>query len=679
MQTIESPYGATAPVVDWRSAAPRWRDIPYLPGLDGLRAVAVVAVLLYHGGVSWATGGFLGVEVFFVISGYLITLLLVAEHERRGAISIPGFWRRRARRLLPALFALLGAVLFTWVLFVRDGLDTLKVEWLSALTYTTNWLLIAGENSYFTELDRPSPLKHLWSLAVEEQFYVVWPIVALLIIRAVRGEPRRAARIFVGGALVSYLLMQVLYEPGSDPSRVYYGTDTRASALLLGAALAVMWRPQTSERVESTFGLELAGLAGITGVIACLGHVGDQTELLYRAGFLLCSLATLATIAAVSRPTALSRLLGVAPLVWIGTRSYGLYLWHWPVYILTRPGVDLQSWDLGTNQVLALRLAITFALAELSYRCIERPVREGALADWMITLRGPPGPFVFHRRRVTVATVAVGAAVLLPATVVLALSRPELNEIEESLRVGEAFVEQQQRWITIPSTLAPPRDDPPGVAPIARPDTVDVRSATTVTPTPSRAPVTTSAGRAGSTSLAPGTVPPTVPAPTVPATTVPAIPRIPVFALGDSVMLGAAPELASVLGAGTFVDARVSRQFLEGIEIVRFLRASNQLGETVIVHLGNNGSIGPNRIAELMAELRDVDRVVFLTVRVPRGWEAPNNQLIVQEAAKYPNARLLDWRAISEGHGDWFYDDGYHLRPEGRRQYAFTVAAALHA
>jgi peptidoglycan/LPS O-acetylase OafA/YrhL len=675
VQTIERPPGAPAPALDWRTHSPRWRDIPYLPGVDGLRAVAVLAVLLYHGGVSWAKGGFLGVEVFFVISGYLITLLLTAEHERRGRISVPAFWRRRARRLLPALFALLGAVLFTWVLFVRDGLDTLKAELLAALTYTTNWLLIASDNSYFSELDRPSPLKHLWSLAVEEQFYLLWPIVALLVFRAARGEPRRTARVLVAGALVSYLLMQLLYEPGSDPSRVYYGTDTRASALLLGAALAVLWRPRTSERVESSFGLELAGLAGITGVIACLGHIEDQSDLLYRVGFLLCTLATVATIAALSRPTALSRLLGVAPLVWIGTRSYGLYLWHWPVYVLTRPGVDLPSWD--NNQVLALRLGLTFILAELSYRWIERPVREGALADWLTTLRGPPGPFVFHRRRVTVVTLAVGAAVVVPATAILAFARPEVNEIEQSLRAGEAFVAQQRRPLLIPTTSAPePEPRTPNVEPIARPDTVDVPSTSTVTSTPSRAPTTTAVTRPRpvSTTLAPGTVPPTA-APT----TVPPVPRIPIFALGDSVMLGAAPELASVLGAGTYVDARVSRQFLEGIQIVRLLRASNQLGETVVVHLGNNGSIGPNRISELMGELRDVDRVLFLTVRVPRGWEAQNNQLIVQEAAKYPNARLLDWRTISEGHGDWFYNDGIHLRPEGRRAYAFTVAAALQS
>jgi peptidoglycan/LPS O-acetylase OafA/YrhL len=553
----------------------------------------------------------------------------------------------------------------TWTIFVRESLDTLKVEILAALTYTTNWLLIAADTSYFTELDRPSPLKHLWSLAVEEQFYIVWPIVALIVFRAARSRPRTAIRILVAGAVVSYLLMQLMYEPGGDPSRVYYGTDTRASALLLGAALAVGWRPRTGDHVQSNLGLELAGLVGITGVVACLGHIGDQSEFLYRAGFLVCSLATLATIAAVSRPTALSRLLGVAPLVWIGTRSYGLYLWHWPVYVLTRPGVDLTGWT--TNEILALRLALTFLLAELSYRWIERPVREGALADWMITLKGPPGPFVFHRRRVTVAAIAVTTAVVVPATVALALARPTTNEIEESLRAGEAFVEQQPRRVIVPSTtLAARRGASEGST---RPPVTTATSRRTVSTTTPRDP--------DATGLAPGTVPPTVPT-TVPPTTAPPVTKIPIFALGDSVMLGAAADLAGMLGPGTLVDARVSRQFTEGIEIARFLHASGQLGEKVIVHLGNNGSIGPNRISELMAELADVDEVIFLTVRVPRGWEAPNNQLLFQEVPRYPNARLIDWRTASEGHGDWFYSDGIHLRPEGRRAYAFIITAALN-
>ncbi|HWC69489.1 MAG TPA: acyltransferase family protein [Acidimicrobiales bacterium] len=677
MQTIERPDGVHTLPTHWSAAAPKWRDVPYLPGIDGLRAVAVVAVLLYHGGVSWTRGGFLGVEVFFVISGYLITLLLVAEHERTGNVSFRGFWRRRARRLLPALFALLGAVMFTWVVFVRDGLDTLKVELLAALTYTTNWLLIANDSSYFTQLDRPSPLQHLWSLAVEEQFYIVWPIVALAIFRASRARPQRAVRILLAGAAASYLLMQVMYDSTGDPSRVYFGTDTRASALLLGAALAVAWRPNPGERVESNLGLELAGLAGITVVVACLGHIGDQSAFLYRAGFFICCVATLATIAAVARPTALSRLLGVAPLVWIGTRSYGLYLWHWPVYVLTRPGEDLPGWS--PNQALVLRLVITFLLAELSYRWIERPVREGALADWMVTLKGPPGPFVFHRRRVTVGSVAMATAVLVPATVVLALARPETSEIEESLRAGEAFVAQQPRRITLPSTSTPEASVPESVVRAApRRTDPDERSVPSSATTAAERRVATTAPRdPDATALTPGTVPPTV-ATTVPPTTAPPLPEIPIFALGDSVMLGAAPDLAHTLGAGTLVDARVSRQFTEGIEITRFLHATGQLGEKVVVHLGNNGSIGPNRISELMAELADVDDVLFLTVRVPRGWEAPNNQLLAQEVARFPNARLIDWRAVSEGHTDWFYGDGIHLRPEGRQAYAFFVAAALN-
>jgi peptidoglycan/LPS O-acetylase OafA/YrhL/lysophospholipase L1-like esterase len=653
-----------------------------MAGLDGLRALAVVAVLLYHGGVSWTKGGFLGVEVFFVISGYLITLLLTAEHARRNRISVRRFWLRRARRLLPALFALLAAVMLTWTLFVRDGLHTLKIELLSALTYTTNWYLIAADSSYFTELDRPSPLKHLWSLAVEEQFYLFWPILLLVILQATRSRPRLTLYIVAGGALFSYALMQLLYDSGVDPSRVYYGTDTRASALLIGAALALCWKPRTSERVESSFTLEMAGLAGVTGVIACLGHIADQSAFLFRIGFLLCSVATAATIAAVSRPTALSRLLGIRPFAWVGTRSYGLYLWHWPVYVLTRPGADLQDWNLTRNELLALRLAITFLLAELSYRLVERPVREGALADWLVTLRGTPGAFVYHRRRVTVGAISVACAALVPVVAVLAFSKPETNEIERSLRSGEAFVEQQGDLLALTrrgaTTTSVATDRQPAPRGLPRPQSASRRPAATFPVTGTTEPVATSSPATTTTpSVAPPTLPPTVP--TTPAPTLPPVPRIPILAIGDSVMLGAAPELAAALGEGTWVDARVSRQFTEGIEIARAVRSAGAMGDLVVVHLGNNGSIGPNRIAEMMAELADVDRVVFLTVRVPRGWEAPNNELLFQEVARYPNALLLDWRALSEGHAEWFYGDGMHLRPDGRQAYAFWVAGAARS
>src|SRR5215212_7430151 len=249
--------------------------LSYLPGLDGLRAFAVIAVLLYHAELSWIRGGFLGVEVFFVISGYLITTLLLTEWHRQGRINVVGFWMRRARRLLPALYLLLVVTLTFAVVFLPGEVARLRDDALAALGYVTNWYLILGEQSYFETVGRPSLLQHLWSLAVEEQFYVLWPLLLSVALWGVaprrRWQRRRLAlRIALAGAAGSALLMATLYQPGVDPSRVYYGTDTRAAGLLFGAALAFVWVPGHLPRWAERFSpllLDVAGLAALCALV----------------------------------------------------------------------------------------------------------------------------------------------------------------------------------------------------------------------------------------------------------------------------------------------------------------------------------------------------------------------------------------------------------------------------
>src|ERR687886_1892219 len=236
--------------------------VPYLPGLDGLRAIAVAAVLLYHADLAWIPGGFLGVEVFFVISGYLITALLLAEWRKRERLDLRSFWLRRARRLLPALLLLLLATLTTFVLFLPGEVAKVRGDALSALGYVTNWYFILRQQSYFEVIGRPSPLLHLWSLAIEEQFYLVWPPLLLLLLR--RWEKRGALVVALAGSLASAVLMALLFRPGADPSRVYYGTDTRAAGLLFGAALACVWAPwRDRERAAMRLSPALDG-AGLT-------------------------------------------------------------------------------------------------------------------------------------------------------------------------------------------------------------------------------------------------------------------------------------------------------------------------------------------------------------------------------------------------------------------------------
>jgi peptidoglycan/LPS O-acetylase OafA/YrhL len=340
-------------------------QLPYRPGLDGLRALAVAGVVLYHAGVSWMPGGFLGVDVFFVLSGYLITSLLLAERRREGSVGFKAFWLRRARRLLPAVLLVVFVCLRT------------RGDALASLVYLTNWHLIAASHSYFNAFGRPSLLQHLWSLAVEEQFYLFWPLILLGSLKLV--GRRYTVLLTVVLALSSTALMWGLYNPNQDPSRVYYGTDTRASTLLVGALLAFAWplggfRDEISRRAARV--LDGVGCVALAGVLAFFVRVQDYDPWLYRGGFLLIALCTAVLIAVVVHPaSALGRALGTRTLRWIGVRSYGIYLWHWPVMMLTRPGIDV-PWR-GTGVILA-QIALTIALAALSYRYVEMPVRSGS-------------------------------------------------------------------------------------------------------------------------------------------------------------------------------------------------------------------------------------------------------------------------------------------------------------
>jgi len=375
------------------AAAPRRAPYPapkfeYQPALDGLRALSVLGVLLYHAGVSWAPGGFLGVDAFFVLSGFLITSLLVDEWRKRGRIDFRAFWARRARRLLPALVLVVIAV-GAYALFAArpDELERIRGDTFGSLLYVANWRQLF-ESSYFAQLSTPSPLRHTWSLGIEEQWYLVWPLALVLVLRVTSG--RRWAVIGVTAALAigSAALMAALFDPGRDPSRVYYGTDTRAQALLLGAALALLLaRPQQrSPRRRSGPASDVAGLVGLecVGILAVvyLGwlwtHVADTSTWLYTGGFLVEGVAVAVLVAAATRPYSpiLGPVLSLTPLRAIGWISYGLYLWHWPVYVYLTPART----DMDGVPLLVVRLSVTFAIALVSYRLVEQPIRHRTMS-----------------------------------------------------------------------------------------------------------------------------------------------------------------------------------------------------------------------------------------------------------------------------------------------------------
>ncbi|NLN87155.1 MAG: acyltransferase, partial [Syntrophomonadaceae bacterium] len=309
-----------------------------MPGLDGLRAVAVLAVLAYHLNLPGAPGGLLGVCIFFVLSGYLITDILVAKGDHSSSINLKEFWSGRSRRLLPALLTMLGGVLLWIYLYDPSRLASLWNEALAAVFYSSNWWLIFHEVSYFDSFGPPSPLGHLWSLAIEGQFYLLWSLLLGLGLRYLH-RPSRLIGMITALLIASAAAMAVIYQPGLDPNRVYYGTDTRAFALLIGAVLALLWpsrKLSADLSLRQRIKLDAIGGAALLAVLAMICLSNQYQSFLYYGGLFLFSIIAAVLIAVLAHPAGyLGRLLGIWPLRWLGVWSYGIYLWHYPVIALT--------------------------------------------------------------------------------------------------------------------------------------------------------------------------------------------------------------------------------------------------------------------------------------------------------------------------------------------------------
>jgi peptidoglycan/LPS O-acetylase OafA/YrhL len=648
-----------------RSDSPEVR-LSYSPGLDGLRAIAVMAVLLYHADLTWIPGGFLGVEVFFVISGYLITALLLAEWHQKGRISLKDFWLRRARRLLPALYVLLVVTLTFAVVFLPGEVAELRADVIAAVGYVTNWFLILGQQSYFESVGRPSLLQHLWSLAVEEQFYLIWPIVLAvgLGFGATRLKRRRVLAVALVGAAASALAMALMYTPGVDPSRVYFGTDTRATGLLCGAALAFMWSPGDKYRPAEArqqrlrlpdrgrfrrrWGwttpllLDVLSIAALGGLIWFFLHLGEFEPFLYRGGLALVGLTTLAAIMAVVHPYAHvgSYLLGSAPMRWLGVRSYGIYLWHWPVFMVTRPELDV---PFGGLPLLVLRLGITIVLADLSYRFVETPIRRGALGRAWKTLHDARGPERWRLRlQWAGAVLPIVASLALLGVAVAHAKPPEKPEYLAKMKAVHTSQHPGQKSSTADS---PANDEP---------SSQENESIGNASPDTTKADRKTQDEKSGVSAY-----------------------KGSVSAIGDSVMLGAVPSLQKDIRGLGVVDAEVGLQVYDAIGILQSRRASGQLGSLVIVHLGNNGTFTKQEFDQIMRILSGVDKVVFVNVKVPRSWEETNNEVISEGVERYPNAVMVDWYAASANHPEYYYRDGYHLRPRAQKVYADLLSSHL--
>ncbi len=619
--------------------------IPYFPGLDGLRALAVLAVIVYHANHNWLGAGFLGVEVFFVISGYLITMLLIAERQRTGGVSLRDFWRRRAKRLLPALITMLVGVTLYTSLFNHDEVGALRGDVVAGATYVSNWFQAITGTSYFSSTAFV-PLRHLWSLAVEEQFYLIWPLVMFAVLAGRKYLPRVGLwlfgiAVFISAFTAFFYRSGPLSTPNGDPnpeqyfslfgrsvSRIdvlYLGSFSRFSGILLGAALAMFWQPWTISRSRARNAGRAFDIAGVFSLVLLAvlmwqfrlvvegGPEGTRGyDLLFRGGFLIVGLATVVAIAAVTHPETLlgHKVIGNRVLVYLGQRSYGLYLYHWPIFQFYR---KLAGKPLTLAEFVTLMI-VSLAITEASYRFIEMPVRRREFGSSLERLRDTMSHDLAARRVVLSAGLVVCLAFAY-SIASLATASVKVTGIEAGIKEGE--------------------DDITSVG-----------------------PTTTIEG--GSSTTTPGETTTTI--------NKEAIDKL---AIGDSVMAGAASQLAEF---GFTVDAKVNRQFLGGVEITAYLGAIKRLGSVVVVHLGTNNGTDQETLDALVKPLADVRLVVLLTIHVPeRGWQDSTNELIRAMPAKYPNVKVLDWFKIADESSSGLSSDGVHLGDNMKKVYADAI------
>ena len=576
------------------------RSIQYIPAIDGLRALAVIAVMFYHLGFSWIPGGFLGVDLFFVISGYVITRMLLDSIAQSGGLDLRGFYLARLRRLLPALLFMLTTTIIAVGIWAPDTIKRLLVDTPFALTGTINWWLVANEQDYFESIGRPPLLQHTWSLAVEVQFYLVWPLILYFILKKFGKKHIPVAALFIAAASgIALLLVSFSIDAAnaSKVSHVYFGTDTHSIGLFLGAALAVSWIPQNFRVELSRKGqnfIDGIGVFGFIGILATFLLIDASNPAMYKIAFPLAGIFGAAIIASIVHPASrFAPILQNKVLLWIGERSYAIYLWHWVIFQVTRPTVDLagQAWAL-----YSLRILIVFALADISLRYVELPIRRGVIQYW---IKGRKYRTKKERNRQTSLLSTATVIVVIIAAVIsvraISIANDARTALEKSLTVATSTAgptEKDGLWVT-----------------------------------------------------------------------------------GDSVILG----IRSVLEENqpiSLVNARIGRQAPELLEVL-IQDQPQALDSPIIFNLGNNNALSREQVEQIFEAIKGQPQIIVVNTAVPRPWRDGNNQIINEVAAKYPQADVIDWNAISNGRPEYFAPDGVHLVPAGVNAYVSAILEKL--
>ena len=658
---------AETPIQDAAQKSPAVRSprSHYVGALDGLRVLAILAVLVYHANPSWLPGGYFGVTVFFVLTGYLTTLSIEREIGRAGRLDYPRFVLKRVTRLLPSMLAVVGVSTLLCVFLAPNLLPKVKSDAVPALLFVENVFYIVRKVSYFANAGLPSPLTHFWYLGVVMQFYVIWPLVLLGMRKVVRS--RRTACSAVGIlSVASAVLMAVLYDPAGDTARIYYGPDTRAAELLLGA-LAALWTggrglnlralPAVEPRLKDApaWTCDAVALACLAGLGVMCFSLNGYSEFAYRGGMLLAAVLTAVLVSCLCRPqSALAHVLGARPVAEAGKRAFAAYLWHYPLLVILNPATrttELPVWG------WALEFLLIFACAEASYRLFEK-------GQGLRELAGRPMPLGLAVPQVAFGALGVLCALVLLVVPISAEQTGVPTEMQQMSAEEQQYLAEQQA--AAESARSGENGDGSDAAgegdgyqaePQQDNTTFDV-SGTYFAGTAFAAAI----DQINATSF------------TVDAST--GATNASVILIGDSVPAGAITQFYKYFPNG-YIDAQVGRQLYAGLDVYRQCQANGHDGDVVVWAIGDNGVARESQVKELIEAVDPSKHVYLCTVRVPLALQDMNNQLFKDVAAQYDNVDVIDWYAESAGHDEYFWSDGTHLRPEGAEAYILMLRKAI--
>ena len=607
----------------------------YITGLDGIRAIAVIMVLAYHLKLALFKSGFLGVTVFFVLSGYLITGILISEVEEEGTIDLKNFWLRRIRRLVPAVMSMAVVIIFVSAVVNRIIFTKGCKDFLASVLGFNNWWQIFNKISYFEAAGVPSPFTHCWSLAIETQFYLIYPLILLGIYKLVKSrEEGRANRglLFAGVtlllALISVILMIVLFDPQQDASRVYYGADTRAFSLLFGALLAILWDYRMVPRRLSASVNMVLGSVSFAVLLVMTIAINGSSNFWYRGGQFVGTILTVLVIYTVlGRKTWLSRFLSNPVLKWIGDRSYSIYLWHYPIILLISKGIKASWW------ITLIEIVLSVVLAELSYRFIETPIRHGIIGEYLNILRSRPKSRQEKKRQVQVARrslkVMAGTFVLTVSLILCMIFVPKKNALD-TLQKREAKAKE-----TVKMTEEQ----------LAKQKANGSESEDTIC--------------------------------TADLTDDEILEGLNLLLIGDSIAVDVTDDFYEMF-PNSVSDTKIGRITSLGKQVLdSYIDEKKWEGEGVIFASLSNSPI--NGELEDIREKIGKDMPLFLTtVRIPHDtFEEESNSKIKKFVEENNHTYLIDWYAASEGHDEYFDADDTHLLSAGAKAYANCIKEAV--